>query len=66
MSTEPEIISARVERQSSQYVIPLPAATWTPVMITGPFPLSDAEWDHLMAVLDVMKPGLVKEDAPDA
>lgn len=37
--------------------IPLPAGR--SVGFTGPFPLTEAEWRQMQAVLDVMKPGLV-------
>lgn len=40
--------------------IPLPGGR-PDVTLTGPLPLSPAEWDYLAHVLDVMKPGLVKD-----
>jgi uncharacterized protein (DUF1778 family) len=41
--------------------IPVRASTGEVVTIRGQFPLSEEQWDHLMAVLDAMKPGLVEE-----
>lgn len=37
--------------------IPLSANEW--VTLQGDFPLTEAAWDQLLRVLDVMKPGLV-------
>lgn len=40
--------------------VPLPGGR--SVGVTGPFPLTEAEWRQMQAVLDVMKPGLVEPD----
>jgi hypothetical protein len=49
------------------YHVPLPGGQRV-VTITGPFPLTTAEWRHVMTVLTAMLPGLVKDPgpAPDA
>jgi len=31
------------------------------IRIAGRWPITQAQWDHLMAVLEAMKPGLVKD-----
>jgi hypothetical protein len=41
-------------------VIPLLGGAKT-IRITGRFPVTGAQWDHFMAVLEAMKPGLVKD-----
>ena len=40
-----------------RFVIPLPGGRH--LLIEGDFPVSEAEWDQFIAVLDAMKPGLV-------
>ncbi len=40
--------------------IPIPLVDSTRVQIAGEFPISEAAWKQLLAVLDAMKPGLVK------
>jgi hypothetical protein len=40
--------------------IPLPGGRQ--VAIEGDFPLTEAEWDLFAHVLNVMKPGLIRED----
>lgn len=45
------------ESNANVLTIPLPGRT--PVIIEGDFPISDQQWDQLMAVLNAMKPGLV-------
>jgi hypothetical protein len=31
------------------------------ITLTGRWPITGAQWEHLMAVLEAMKPGLVKD-----
>jgi hypothetical protein len=33
---------------------------------SGPFPVSDRQWDHIRHVMDAMAPGLVTSDDPEA
>jgi hypothetical protein len=40
-----------------RFTIPLPGGRH--LLIEGDFPVSEAEWDQFVAVLDAMKPGLV-------
>jgi hypothetical protein len=40
-----------------RFVIPLPGGRH--LLIEGDFPVSEAQWDQFIAVLDAMKPGLV-------
>ncbi len=40
------------------YNIPLGPAR--DISLTADFPLTEQDWDHFMAVLDAMKPGLTK------
>lgn len=49
---------------SENYLIPLPGGERI-VTISGPFPLSESEWNHFVVVLDAMKPGLVATTAPE-
>jgi hypothetical protein len=44
-------------------VLPMAGNSW--ISLTGAFPISEAAWVQMLAVLDAMKPGLV-ETAPDA
>ena len=44
---------------SRQYRLVIPIAPHTQAVLDVPFPLSEANWDQLMAVLAAMKPGLV-------
>ncbi|HEV2360545.1 MAG TPA: hypothetical protein VGS21_02470 [Acidimicrobiales bacterium] len=39
----------------------LPVSAEKNVTISGPFPLNEAEWHQLLAVLNAMKPGLVAD-----
>lgn len=41
------------------YPIPIALTGRTPVIISGPFPLSEQEWIQFNAVLNAMKPVLV-------
>ena len=46
--------------------IPVPIIGGSPVMVEGEFPISEAAWSQFIAVLEAMKPGLVKpEDQGD-
>lgn len=42
----------------------LPLSTDTYAILSGPFPLDEATWKQMLAVLDVMKPGLVSANKP--
>lgn len=51
---------------SERYTILIPLAPdERPAMLTAAFPLSADEWQHMIAMLDAMKPGLVRPE-PDA
>lgn len=58
------------EPQQYTYVIPLVAGG--SVEFRGSFPLLESDWQHMLAVLDAMKPGLVmpqsgpSDGTPDA
>lgn len=43
--------------RNREFAIPLPGDKY--VTITGPFPLNELGWNQLIAVLQVMKPGLI-------
>jgi hypothetical protein len=45
---------------ATTYAIPVSAGI--DVAIEGPFPLTEEQWTQLLAVLTVLKPGLVAED----
>lgn len=45
--------------------IPIPLVGGKPVMIEGEFPISEAAWTQFIAVLNAMKPGLVRNPEPD-
>ena len=40
--------------------IPFPVEGSTPVILHGKFPISEASWDQIMAVLVAMKPMLIR------
>ncbi len=42
-------------------VLTIPLVGGTAVMVEGAFPISETDWRQLMAVLDAMKPGLVRD-----
>ena len=42
----------------SRYAIPLPGDS-PDIVIEGDFPVSEEDWQHMLAVLAAMKPGLV-------
>jgi hypothetical protein len=42
------------------FLIPLPGGK--DIAVTGDFPLTAQEWSYLLAVLEAMKPGLVKSE----
>lgn len=44
--------------------IPVPLVDGPPVVIEGEFPITEAAWTQLLAVLTAMKPGLVREVGP--
>lgn len=44
--------------------VPFPGARWGHLRL--PRPLSDEDWEHLMAVLAAMRPGLVVSPDPQA
>ena len=45
--------------------IPVPIIGGKPVTVEGEFPISEAAWTQFMAVLNAMKPGLVRDSEPD-
>jgi hypothetical protein len=51
---------AALFRPAYQLVIPLQGGA-KQITVTGRWPITQAQWDHLMAVLEAMKPGLVKD-----
>lgn len=46
-----------------RYPIPLPGGA--DVLVEGPFPLSEHDWEHFMTVLEAMKPGLAEPKRHD-
>lgn len=52
-------------KEAGVLTIPVPLAGAEPVTIEGKFPITEAAWGQLMAVLTAMKPGLVKDEVPD-
>lgn len=46
------------------YPIPIALHDRPPVVISGAFPLTEAEWAQFKAVLDAMRPGLVSDGLP--
>lgn len=42
--------------------IPVPLPDGQLVTVTGVFPVTAEAWEHLMAVLDAMRPGLTDEE----
>ena len=51
--------------EAETYSVPLPGGQRI-LTITGPFPLTTAEWRHVMTVLTAMLPGLVRDADADA
>lgn len=51
---------ASLFRPPPPLVIPLQGGAKA-ITLTGRWPITQAQWDHLMAVLEAMKPGLVKD-----
>jgi hypothetical protein len=45
---------------ATTFAVPI-AVGAAPIVIEGDFPLSEAEWDQFILVLNAMKPGLVGE-----
>jgi hypothetical protein len=50
-----------VAPQPQRVSVPLPVAPSEYVFIQGVFPLTEAKWDQMQAVLEAMKPALVLE-----
>jgi hypothetical protein len=46
-------------------VLTIPLMGGSPVMVEGAFPITEQDWDQMMAVLNAMKPGLVSHAEPD-
>lgn len=60
--TSPQLaVEMSGEQVGTRYRIPI--APGTHIVIEGEFPLSSTVWDQLLAVLDVLKPGLVVSSA---
>lgn len=51
----------RVSTDAEPNVLTIPLIGGTAVIVEGEFPISEADWIQLMAVLTAMKPGLVRE-----
>ena len=49
---------------SSASAIPIRLPGGETVQLVAQWPITAAEWDHLLRVMDVMKPGLVEEPGP--
>lgn len=47
------------------YAIPMPVqeGEYREVIFWGRWPISPSDWDHMLHVLDTMRPGLVREPA---
>lgn len=54
----------RPKRSGEVLSIPVPLQGTSPVVIEGEFPISEAAWQQLLAVLHAMKPGLVIAPEP--
>jgi hypothetical protein len=63
-SPQPSAIAA-LFRPAYPVVIPLQGGG-KQITVTGRWPVTQAQWAHFMAVLEAMKPGLVKEGDGDA
>lgn len=55
----------RANREPGVLTYAVPVGIGTDVTIEGKFPMSDAEWTQLMAVVAAMKPALVGERTED-
>lgn len=58
-----QLRTRQMSGESTAYAVPVAAGS--DIVIEGHFPLSEAEWAQFMAVLDVMKRGLVAEPADE-
>lgn len=65
----PEPKRRRVRRMSGDEnaanVLTVPLMGGAHVIVEGEFPITEQDWDQFMAVLNAMKPGLVREVQPD-
>ena len=52
-------MSLRAEVESMSLVLPLPRGRRVTMQV--PIPLSEADWDQLMAMLEASRPGIVYE-----
>ena len=52
--------STKEPRRTRVVWLPVAAQEW--VGLQGPFPLTEKEWNLMVNVLQVMKPGLVQDD----
>ncbi len=43
--------------------LPLPSGTWP--TLRAEFPMTEETWDHMISLLEAMKPGLVKKPGDD-
>ncbi len=50
---------ARVNPKGQAIQLPLPDTAWATLQAS--FPLTEAAWDHMLRLLEAMKPGLVRE-----
>ena len=50
---------AAIERGNETY--PIPVSPWNDIELAGPFPLTPAEWERMLIILDTMRPALVLE-----
>ena len=50
---------AAIDRGCETY--PIPVSPWNDVEIVGPFPLTAAEWERMLIILETMRPALVSE-----
>jgi len=58
-----DVLSLMADRPMRTLQLPYSATAWATLQAT--FPLSEAEWDRMLAVLTAMKSALVVQDAGD-
>jgi hypothetical protein len=58
VSPLPEVGIGRTKPRIKSYVVPL--ADGLDIIVEGPFPVAEDDWNHFLAYLDLMKRGLVR------
>ncbi|MDQ6946386.1 MAG: hypothetical protein M3256_08950 [Actinomycetota bacterium] len=52
---------SRLSTETDPHVLTIPLVGGTAVLVEGEFPITETDWNQMMAVLNAMKPGLVAE-----